>query len=135
VSFEFGRKSLAKLEGVHPNLVRVAKKAITLSPIDFGISQGVRTLEQQQDLYAQGRSLPGPIVTWTMNSKHLKQADGYGHAIDILVFINGKVSWEEHFYEQVAPYMKKAAELEGVKIIWGGDWKKTKDRPHYEIVI
>jgi peptidoglycan L-alanyl-D-glutamate endopeptidase CwlK len=135
MTFEFSRRSLRNLEGCHPNLVRVAKKAVTLSPIDFGISHGVRTLEQQQDLYAQGRSLPGPIVTWTMNSKHLKQADGYGHAIDILVFINGKVSWEERFYNQVAPYMKKAAEIEDVKIIWGGDWKNRKDRPHYEIVI
>lgn len=134
MSFKFSRKSLSRLEGCHPSLVRVAIKAISLSPIDFGISQGVRTLEQQQDLYAQGRTTPGPVVTWTMNSKHLKQSDGYGHAFDIVVLINGKASWEERFYDEVAMYVKKSAELENVNIAWGGDWKK-KDRPHFELVV
>lgn len=131
--FKFSRSSESRLLGVHPDLVRVARKALEISDIDFGVSQGVRTPEEQKRLFDQGRNTPGPIVTWTLNSLHLPQWDSFGHAIDIIVYINGKISWEEVYYEKVSNFFKKASQIEGVPIKWGGDWKNSKDRPHYEL--
>lgn len=126
------QKSLDKLQGVHPELVSVVKRTIQITVIDFGISQGVRTLDQQRELYAQGRTKPGKIVTWTMNSKHLLQPDGFGHAIDVVAYDKGHVSWDEKLYDQIANAMYKAAAELGVKIKWGGEWR-SPDKPHFQL--
>lgn len=130
--YKFSQKSLDRLEGVHPDLVRLAHKAIEISKVDFGISQGRRTLEEQKNLYAQGRTEPGKIVTWTMNSKHLPQKDGYGHAIDIACYIDGKLSWDDKYYVEVSKYFEQAGRILGIKYTWGGSWG-TPDKPHYEV--
>ena len=69
---------------MHPDLVACAEKALSYGLMDFSVAQGVRTEAQQAALYAQGRSAPGKIVTWTMQSNHLLQSDGYGHAPDLV---------------------------------------------------
>jgi len=122
------------MKGVHPDLIRLAKKAIELSQIDFGITHGVRTMEEQRKLYAQGRTTAGPIVTNTLKSKHLIQSDGYGHAIDIVCYVNGNVTWSDKYYYEVADAFEEAGKLLGIKYVWGGSWK-MKDLPHYEIVV
>jgi peptidoglycan L-alanyl-D-glutamate endopeptidase CwlK len=101
--------------------------------MDFAVVQGVRTKEQQAELYAQGRTKPGQIVTWTMESNHLLQEDDTGHAIDIVPVINGKMDWDtlENF-TFLAALMFRAAMEERVQISWGGFWK-TPDRPHFEL--
>jgi peptidoglycan L-alanyl-D-glutamate endopeptidase CwlK len=129
---KFSQNSLNKLKGVHPDLVKVAHEALKRSTIDFGISQGVRTKEEQNALYEQGRTKPGPIVTWTRNSKHIPQKDGYGHAIDFVCYVNGKVTWEEKYYPVVVKAMLNAAQDLGIKIIAGANWK-TPDLPHIEL--
>lgn len=131
--FKFSQKSLNRLNGVHPQLVRLAKEVIKISPIDFGISQGVRTQQEQADLYAQGRTKPGKIVTWTMKSKHLRQKDGYGHAFDIVCYHNGQVTWSEKFYMEMGDIFKDKAKQLGINIIWGGDFRSNKDYPHIEL--
>lgn len=131
----FSKKSSDRMKGVHPQLVKLANAVILQSPHDFGISQGVRTMEEQRKLYAQGRNgNPGPIVTWTMNSKHLIQKDGYGHAIDIVVYKDGKPDWSEKYYNEIADVFERVGNELGIKYVWGGNWKTSKDRPHYEIV-
>jgi len=132
MSYSLSQKSLDRLKGVHPDLVRLAKEAIKVSPVDFGITQGVRTLEEQKKLYAQGRTEPGQIVTWTMDSKHLPQEDGYGHAFDVGCYVNGKLTWDEHYYETLSQCMLAVAESLGIKVKWGGSWKKP-DKPHYQL--
>jgi peptidoglycan L-alanyl-D-glutamate endopeptidase CwlK len=112
--------------------VKVAHEALARSTIDFGISQGVRTQEEQNALYEQGRTKPGKIVTWTKNSKHLPQKDGYGHAIDFVCYVNGKVTWDEQYYPVVVKSMLNAAQDLGIKIIAGANWKKP-DLPHIEL--
>jgi len=130
---KFSQKSLERLKGLHPDMIKVAMRAIQITSIDFGISQGVRTVEQQAALYAQGRNgNPGPIVTWTMESKHLVQADGYGHAFDVVAYVDGKVSWKEEYYDKIAKAVLTAARELNVKIKWGGEWK-TPDRPHFQL--
>lgn len=101
---------MGRLEGVKPELVKVVQRAITLSSIDFGVIQGLRTIEQQRELVAKGASQ-------TMKSKHLT-----GDAVDLMAYIGGKPSWEMSVYDDIADAMKVAAEEEGVGIRWGCAW-------------
>lgn len=135
MTFHFSQTSKEKLKGVHPSLAQCAERALSYGEIDFAVVQGVRTQEQQDDLFAQGRTKPGKIVTWTRKSNHLLQSDGYGHAIDIVPIINGRMDWEtlENF-TVLAALMFRAAMETGTKIAWGGHWTKTKDRPHFELL-
>ena len=110
MSFKLSRRSLDRLEGVDESLQEVCKMAITLSSIDFGILQGMRTLEQQKELVASGASQ-------TLKSKHLE-----GKAVDLGAFINGRLSWELNLYDNVADAIKEAATQLGVAICWGAAW-------------
>ena len=119
--FSFGPKSKERLSGVHPDLVRVIEEAIKESPYDFSITQGLRTLEQQQALFNAGKSK-------TLRSRHLT-----GHAVDIAVIDNGTVTWDFDKYKVVADHIKAVAKLNDVPINWGGDWITFKDGPHFEL--
>ena len=127
MTFQFSQNSLNKLEGVHPDLVKVCHAAIKKSAVDFGITCGVRTQAEQVKLYAQGRTTPGPIVTWTLDSRHKT-----GHAVDVMAYVGGKVSWEEGYYEKIADAFLSAAADLNIKLVWGGNFQKP-DRPHIEL--
>jgi len=129
---KFSQNSLNKLKGVHPLLVNTLEAALQTSPYDFAIVQGVRTQEEQNALYEQGRTKPGPIVTWTRNSNHLVKADGYGHAIDFAAFVEGAISWDEKYYPQIADAILTAGKGLGLTLESGAYWK-TKDWGHIEI--
>jgi peptidoglycan L-alanyl-D-glutamate endopeptidase CwlK len=117
MSFKLSRRSLDRLEGIDDSLQAVVKMAITLSRTDFGVVQGMRTLEQQKELVAKGASK-------TMKSKHLE-----GKAFDIMAFINGRASWELSLYDDLADAIKEAATQLGVPICWGAAWG-TPDMPY-----
>jgi peptidoglycan LD-endopeptidase CwlK len=119
--YKFSQKSLDKLEGVHPDLAMLFKGAIGASPHDFSITEGLRTRERQKALVAEGKSK-------TMNSRHLT-----GHAIDIAVYKDGKISWDFQLYEQVAEYIKDVAIKQHIPVVWGGDWPEFRDGPHFEL--
>ncbi len=131
--FKFSQRSLDKLQGVHPDIVRVMEEAIKETTIDFGIVQGVRTQAEQDALYEQGRTKPGPIVTWTRKSKHIKQADGYGHAVDIAAFIKGKITWAPAMYDDLAVVIKGVANRLKVPLKWGPEIGIKGDLGHYEL--
>jgi len=128
--YRFGKRSLENLKGVHPDLVKVANTAISLGVMDFSITTGVRTVKEQERLYAQGRTQPGPIVTWTLNSRHLIKDDGYGHAIDVAPY---PINWEDvEAFHQLGGLIKAAAAFEKIDIDWGYDlW--GKDLPHFQL--
>lgn len=121
MSYVLGARSLERLNGVHPDLVRVVKLAISKSPLDFTVLEGLRTKERQKQLYAQG-------ATKTMNSRHLT-----GHAVDLAPLIGGAVSWDWPLYDKIALVMKAAAKELDVPITWGGDWRSFRDGPHWEL--
>lgn len=127
--YRLSSRSLQRLEGVHPDLVAVVKRAIQRTPIDFTVVEGVRTVEQQKENVAKG-------VSQTMKSKHLAQPDGYSHAVDLVPLVGGKVPWEDwSAFAKVAEAMKMSAKELHVQITWGGDWKTLKDGPHYQIEL
>jgi peptidoglycan LD-endopeptidase CwlK len=111
MSIVLGTRSLSRLEGVHPDLVRVVKKAAAMSDLDFTVLEGLRTTERQSQLMKQG-------ATRTMNSRHLT-----GHAVDLAPMIGGKVSWDWPLYHRLAAVMRSASVAESIPIRWGGTWK------------
>jgi peptidoglycan LD-endopeptidase CwlK len=121
MSITLGARSLARLEGVHPDLVRVVKRAASLSSIDFTVLEGLRTLARQKELFAKH-------ATTTMKSRHLN-----GHAVDLAPMIDGEVRWDWPLYHALAPIIKDAAAMEKVEIEWGGDWRTFKDGPHWQL--
>ena len=126
MSIILSQKSLTKLEGAHPDLVRVVKRAAALSSIDFTVLEVLRTPARQKELVAKGASK-------TLRSRHLPGADGKSRAVDIAPLDGGQVSWAWPVYHKLAPIIKQAAKDEGVPIEWGGDWRTFKDGPHWQL--
>lgn len=144
MTYTLGANSLAKLKGVDPRLIAVVKRAIEITRQDFTITCGVRTLAEQKRLYAQGRTAPGAIVTWTLNSRHLPAKDGLGKAVDASPY---PIDWSNtpanlSRFDTVAKAMFQAAEELKIPIRWGADWdrdgkpreKGEGDSPHFELV-
>ena len=135
--YNLSKRSLDTMVGVNPDLVKVIKEAIINSPFDFMITQGLRTAEYQNELYQQGRTKPGKIVTksdgYIKKSNHQMKVDGYGYAIDFVI-LNGKVlDWDtESKYEAVAKHILEVGHKLGINLEWGGNWK-FKDYPHIQI--
>lgn len=137
----FSQRSKDALKGVHPNLVKVMEAAIVDTPIDFTIVEGVRTLQRQKDLYAQGRTKPGKRVTnadgVNRKSNHQVKADGYGHAVDIYPFVDGSVRVNEKYViphlEKITAHVAKKAKEMGIGITLGILWKNPFDPPHIEL--
>ena len=121
MAFKLSRRSLERMQRVHPDLVKVVMLAIELTEVDFGVTEGMRTIERQRELFAKGASK-------TMNSRHLT-----GHAVDLVAYIGSEVRWDWPLYHKIADAMKRAANSLGVPIVWGGDWKSFKDGPHFEL--
>lgn len=119
--FKLGPTSILRLQQVHSDLVKVVERAIQLSEIDFTVLEGIRTKERQAELLKAG-------ATTTMNSRHLT-----GHAVDLGALVGGKVRWDWPLYFKIADAMKAAAKELDIPLEWGGDWKKFKDGPHFQL--
>lgn len=116
-------RSIDRLKGVHPDLVRVVFRAASLISADpgFVVIEGVRTKARQIVLFKSGASS-------TMQSRHLT-----GHAVDIAAIVGASVRWDWPLYPKLAAVFKEAARAEDVPIIWGGDWPRLRDGPHFEL--
>ncbi len=121
------------LIGVHPDLDKVIRLAYNRSSVQFKVIEGVRTPERQRQLFSQGRTVPGKIVTKTLKSNHFVNAKtGFGHAVDVLP---APYDWKDaNQFRLVAEVVKACAKELGVNVEWGGDWKFT-DSPHFELKI
>jgi peptidoglycan L-alanyl-D-glutamate endopeptidase CwlK len=141
MTFSLSARSLKRLNGVHPDLRRVIQRAILKSDQDFAVLEGVRTPERQKHLYAQGRTRPGPKVTWTLTSNHFVKADGFGHAVDLAPF---PIDWSDpRKFDAIAAAMFAAADDLAIPIRWGADWDRDgkprergeSDSPHWELAL
>ena len=118
MAYVLGQKSLDKLRGVHPRLVQVVKRAITITKQDFAVTDGLRTAETQRILVQRGASK-------TMLSKHLKQRDGWGHAVDLVPFVNGAPRWEWEPIWNIAVAVDQASTELNVNLVWGAVWDRN----------
>ena len=123
MGFKLSARSIGKLEGVEKDLVNVVLEAIKLTKVDFGVTFGMRTLEEQQKLYDSGRSQ-------TMKSKHLLQDDGFSHAVDVVAYDGSDVVWELNVYDDICDAFKEAAKEVGISIKWGAAWSEGDIRSY-----
>lgn len=110
MKFKLSQRSLDNLEGVDDRLVVVVHRAIAITEVDFGVIEGLRTLERQYELVKKGASK-------TMRSKHLE-----GKAVDLMAYIGPRASWELNLYDEIADAMKLAAREVDLPLRWGGAW-------------
>lgn len=112
MTFKLSKRSLSKLEGVDERLVAIVKYAIGETTVDFGVIEGVRSLERQRELVKKGASQ-------TMKSKHIP-----GEAVDLMAYIGrpARASWELNLYDEIADAMKKAAIVCDTPLRWGCAW-------------
>lgn len=118
MTYRLSQTSRARLAGVHPDLAATVGRAIALTAQDFAVMQGVRSPEEQKRHLADGTSR-------TLNSKHLVQADGWGHAVDLVPWIDGRARWDWPGCCAVAAAMALAAAERGVALRWGGAWDRS----------
>jgi len=109
------------LKGVHSDLVKVVRRAAQITKTPFTVIEGMRTKARQEQLVKAGASR-------TMNSRHLT-----GHAVDLAALVGGRIRWDWPLYASLADAMKTAAKELGVAIVWGGDWPRFRDGPHFEL--
>lgn len=139
--YRFSKRSLNKLEGVHPDLAGIVHDVMAMQVMDFSVIEGVRTLERQKLLVREGRSR-------TMRSKHLIQSDGYGHAVDLYPYpvdmkrVNRGDAREIYRFGIIAGLVMAAAKRRGVLVVNGADWDGDGqtldhtffDAPHFQLV-
>ncbi len=125
--FSFSKKSLGRMSGVDERLIDIAKLALSISPIDFGIPQygGIRSELEQHDLFITGKS--------KCDGLKIKSYHQTGLALDFYAYIDGKASWKKEHLAIVACAFMQAANQLGHKLEWGGLWKSFQDMPHVQI--
>ncbi|WP_424765683.1 M15 family metallopeptidase [Paenibacillus sp. sgz302251] len=133
-------KSASNFFGLHPG-VREAAEQLMIASYNKGvpilITQGYRSIAEQNALYAQGRTTKGNIVT---NAKGGSSYHNYGLAIDFaLLSSDGKqVFWDmkrDADNDKTADWMEVVSEAKNLGFEWGGDWKSFKDNPHFQMTF
>lgn len=117
MAYVLGVSSRAHLAGVHPALIAVVEEAIKLTSQDFTVMQGLRSIDEERQHVADGTSR-------TMHSMHLRQADGYGHAVDLVPWVAGRAQWLWPHIYPITKAMQEAAVGLGTRIRWGGCWDR-----------
>jgi peptidoglycan L-alanyl-D-glutamate endopeptidase CwlK len=121
MSFVLSQRSRDRMKGVHPALVAVIEAAIARSPVDFMVTEGLRTAARQAALVKAGASR-------TFNSRHLT-----GHAVDLAAIVDGQIRWDWPLYPRIASAVKAASAGLKTPLVWGGDWTSLRDGPHFEL--
>ena len=119
--YRFSNRSLKNLQGIDAKLIILAGLMLNLSPYDFIITCGLRTKEEQRRMVDAGKSQ-------TMNSKHI-----IGEAFDIVILVDGKITWEKKYYKEFTDVLKKLAKELRIEIICGYDFRNHWDCPHIQL--
>ena len=110
MAFKLSKRSMTRMEGIRPDMISIVTEAIKHTSVDFGVTCGMRTIEQQRELVRTKRSQ-------TMKSKHLT-----GLAVDVVAYFGKEVSWEGAVYDDIADAFKAASEKLSIPVRWGGAW-------------
>ncbi|MEM7750430.1 MAG: M15 family peptidase [Pseudomonadota bacterium] len=121
-NFQFGSRSRREMQGVHPDLTAVCEKAIAITTVDFGVFDGLRTAADQNRLFRRGAS---QIDGYQRRGRHQQQSTGYGHAVDLVPWINGRFVWDWDATYEIAEAVTIAAHDCNVNLRWGGCWQWT----------
>ncbi len=126
--FQLSERSLSRLKGVHPDLVRVVKRAIYITSVDFMIIEGVRTMSQQIIYVRTGKSK-------TLKGRHIPENNAckMSCAVDLGAMVGGVLVWDWKYYIELSRAMKQAAKELSIPLEWGGDWKSLRDGPHFQL--
>lgn len=125
-SFSLSLRSEAEMLGVKDDLKAVTRRALELSPYDFGVTSGIRTEAEQHEMFKKGAS--------NMDGTNRISKHQTGDAIDFMAYDkNGKPTWNMKYYKAVSNAFKMASHELDIPIIWGGDWKTLQDGPHVEL--
>jgi peptidoglycan L-alanyl-D-glutamate endopeptidase CwlK len=132
----FSSRSIEKLASVDSHLQNLF--GLVVKDFDCTVVSGLRTVQEQQLLYAQGRTMPGPIITNIDGVNKLSRHQS-GRAVDVVPY---PIDWNDRdrFYH-FAGYVKGIALSMGIRVVWGGDWdsdyvlddQSFYDLPHYEL--
>lgn len=133
--FKPGKRTLRNLKGVHPKLVAAVMLAFRYATQDFCIldNGGVRSPAVAKDNAVRGVGVA--------NSLHIIQSDGFGHAVDLVAWENGKPSWKQSLYPEIHEAMFRACDELGVPVQNGADWDNDGitgergewDWPHFQL--
>ena len=126
-NFKLSARSEARIEDIDIRLKLVIRRALEITPIDFGIPRdgGKRTTERQSELFHDNKS--------KCDGYRLKSYHQSGRAFDVYAYVDGTASWEkEHLAIVAAAILQAANELE-IKLEWGGLWKSFVDMPHFQL--
>lgn len=114
-------RDLLRLQGVHPDLVKVVHAAAAKSLLPFFVIEGLRTAEQEALDVAAGKS----------KAKHSRHIGGF--AVDLGITLSGVLTWEEKYYNQLSDIMLSVAANLKIPLVWGGSWTTLKDCDHWEL--
>ncbi len=117
------------VQKLHPKIREKAREFIVKAEkqgVILRITSGLRTWEEQDALYAQGRTKPGNVVT---NAKGGSSNHNYGLAFDVVPIENGNVNWNSKNWNKIGQIGKS------VGFDWGGDWSGFVDKPHFEMLF
>lgn len=142
--FKLSSTSNSRLNTCHEKLQEVIREAIKRTNVDFGVSEGYRSIQRQQELYASGRTKPGPILTYVDGIKKKSKHNVYpSQAVDIYAWVN-KASWDSRYLIYLGGVITSTANDLGIDIRWGGNWdsdgeiitdQSFLDLPHFEIIL
>lgn len=122
------QRSQALIDKLHPSIQPMARQTLSDAweqGVSLTVTQGLRTMEEQQALYDQGRTKPGAIVT---NARPGDSWHNHGLAFDVAIFDGGKPSWPND--SQLWAKIGAIGKANG--LTWGGEFKSILDLPHFE---
>lgn len=119
-TFKFSSRSEKNLQGVNPDLVKVTRRALEISEVDFGITEGLRSRYRQKQLVATVRARPRTAATL----RACRGCCGLYRQPGVM---------ELPLYEKIAAAFRQASRELNIPVEWGGDWKTLKDGPHFQL--
>jgi len=127
----FSETSRRRLLTCDSRLIAVCSDAIAF--FDFSVICGHRSDEEQDALYAQGRTAPGNIVTQLRGGQSIHNTDP-SRAVDLAPWVKGRgIVWDDvGLFHELAGVIRYCGFLRGIVVNWGGKWRTFKDRPHFE---